>query len=152
MCIRDRYTTIRRKLSKEAKISINGGTGISTSSNLLSENLDENNIFEGRIQRENIRQKRVLDSTPVTQESSSMETNTFALKPYTEENTKTEKRLRDSTTKSTTLTPKELPRLLRNEKISKEHDLSAVNTHDTLLFTDENKSKVRTIILSKCVC
>ena len=143
------YTTIRRKLSKEAKISINGGTGISTSSNLLSENLDENNIFEGRIQRENIRQKRVLDSTPVTQESPSMETNT--LKPYTEENTKTEKRLRDSTTKSTTLTQKESPRL-RNEKISKEHDLSAVNTHDTLLFTDENKSKVRTIILSKCVC
>ena len=148
------YTTIRRKLSKEAKISINGGTGISTSSNLSSENLDENNIFEGRIQRENVRQKRVLDSTPVTQESPSMETNTFALKPYTEENTentKTEKRLRDSTTKSTTLTPKESPRL-RNEKISKEHNLSAVNTHDTLLFTDENKSKVRTIILSKCVC
>ena len=143
------YTTIRRKLSKEAKISINGGTGISTSSNLSSKNLDENNIFEGRIQRENVRQKRVLDSTPVTQESPSMETNT--LKPYTEENTKTEKRLRDSTTKSTTLTPKESPRL-RNEKISKEHDLSAVNTHDTLLFTDENKSKVRTIILSKCVC
>ena len=143
------YTTIRRKLSKEAKISINGGTGISTSSNLSSKNLDENNIFEGRIQRENVRQKRVLDSTPVTQESPSMETNT--LKPYTEENTKTEKRLRDSTTKSTTLTQKESPRL-RNEKISKEHDLSAVNTHDTLLFTDENKSKVRTIILSKCVC